>query len=501
MKIIAIGGLVAALLLSSLLYAQDEVPLGDIARKVGAEKADSQNSQPKTEDTNGPSSDVVAINHYRQTISSLLAQSKFDKLDALADSARSQKERFSGGDWKLFRFYELLESPHSSNNPVATDAEWEDHIARLQEWATLNPSSVTARIALAGSYAAYAWKARGNEFASKVTEDGWRLFRKRTELAKSTLQDTAELSTKCPHWYYLMLGIATSEGWDNTKTRALFEQSFSFEPEYYYSYQNYANYLLPKWNGDDGDSERFMDEISKRVGGEQGDMVYFEIGRGLDCGVCGDSEHLKRLNWQKMKRGYAATEERYGVSTPKMNAMAYAAVTFLDVLFAQTLFGQIGENWDPATWGNKENFDRIKTWTVSSHVFQVAPRAKAGPMPEELKALVSAANTNMDTTEGDEYALQARLKFGREYNNLFTECIRAAGEDFGGSFDLYLQIGKAGNVMEVRAWPQTKVSNCVLPAIPSTTFAEPPQSPYWVKFDMGLPPHPFAVKTLPQAQK
>jgi len=54
-------------------------------------------------------------------------------------------------------------------------------------------------------------KARGNEFASKVTEDGWRLFRKRTELAKSTLQDTAELSTKCPHWYYLMLGIATSE--------------------------------------------------------------------------------------------------------------------------------------------------------------------------------------------------------------------------------------------------------------------------------------------------
>jgi len=40
-----------------------------------------------------------------------------------------------------------------------------------------------------------------------------------------------------------------------------------------------------------------------------------------------------------------------------MNAMAYAAVTFLDVLFAQTLFGQIGEIGIRHV-GNKENFDR-----------------------------------------------------------------------------------------------------------------------------------------------
>lgn len=44
MKIIAMRALFAALLLSPLLYAQDEVPLGDVARKIRAEKSASQTS-------------------------------------------------------------------------------------------------------------------------------------------------------------------------------------------------------------------------------------------------------------------------------------------------------------------------------------------------------------------------------------------------------------------------------------------------------------------------
>ena len=495
MKLIIKSVFVAVLLLPSVFFAQDNVTLGDVARQISAEKAASQNAQPKT--SSSQNSDVAVINLYYQTISSLLAQSKFNELDALADSARYQKERFSGGGWKLYTFYEFTDKPFASNNSPVTDADWEDHIARLQEWVSLKPSSVTARIALAASYRNYAWKARGNEFADKVTEEGWRLFQKRTALEKFTLQNAAKLSTKCPHWYYLMIGIATAEGWDNTKTRALLEESISLEPEYYYSYQAYANYLLPKWHGEEGDSERFVDEISERIGGESGDMMYYEIARDMDCSVCGDSEHLQRMSWQKIKRGYAATEQRYGVSTLKMNQMAYGAVRLWDVSFAQTLFARIGENWNWGTWGTKENFDKTKAWAFSSNVVQTAPRADAGPMPGELQRIASVANGHADSAEGAEYTLQSRLKFGREYSNRFLECIHAAGEDFGGSFDLYLQIGKTGNVMEVRAWPQTKVSDCVLPAIPSTTFGEPPQPSYWVKFDMSLPRKAFGIKAAP----
>src|SRR5208282_5073565 len=55
-----------------------------------------------------PEEDVAA---YYQKTQSLLGQSRFDQLDALADSARSEKQRFPGGGWKLFAFYDSLENP------------------------------------------------------------------------------------------------------------------------------------------------------------------------------------------------------------------------------------------------------------------------------------------------------------------------------------------------------------------------------------------------------
>jgi Tol biopolymer transport system component len=70
MKIIATGGIVATLLLSSFFYAQDGASLGDIARKIRAEKSASQTSgsasqSPKQEDgQNADSAQSGAIGNF-----------------------------------------------------------------------------------------------------------------------------------------------------------------------------------------------------------------------------------------------------------------------------------------------------------------------------------------------------------------------------------------------------------------------------------------------------
>lgn len=447
---------------------------------------------------NDAGSDFAVLDQHADAVSSLFAQRKFDELDEMADSERSGKERFPGGGWKLYTFYMSLEYPVASNGSI-TDTDWEDHIARLQEWVTLHPASVTARIALAGSYLNYAWRARGDDYADKVTEEGWRLFHQRIALADAALQDAAKLPTKCPHWYYHMLWIAIAEDWDNERTRALLEESYSFEPYYYYSYQAYVTYLLPKWDGEDGDSERFIDEISKRIGGEEGDMIYFEVATDLIRNSGSDTNYVERISWPRIMRGYAANEERYGVSTLKMNVMAYTALAFCDTSSALDLFARIGEKWNKSVWRTKENFDKSRAAAIASPVIRMAPKVTAGPKPAELKSIASVANANTDTPEGSKYVFEAHLKFIRVNNSLYMECLRGAGEDLGGgSFDYYVLIGKAGNVMEVRDWPQTKVSECMLPALSAATFAVPPQSPYWVKFEMALPLHPFGVQATTQ---
>ena len=73
--------------------------------------------------------------------------------------------------------------------------------------------------------------------------------------AFTTLSEDADLDQKCPHWYFVMLEIARDQGWDKQLTRSLFERAIALEPAYYHSYREYANDLLPKWNGERGEAE------------------------------------------------------------------------------------------------------------------------------------------------------------------------------------------------------------------------------------------------------
>src|SRR2546430_35407 len=104
---------------------------------------------------------------YLAHVSDLLKADKFKQLDRMADVARSTKARMPGGAWRLHVLYKpLTDLPKGS-----PDSDWEILLARLHRWTSKKPHSITARVALARAYVNYAWKARGNEFADKVTED------------------------------------------------------------------------------------------------------------------------------------------------------------------------------------------------------------------------------------------------------------------------------------------------------------------------------------------
>jgi len=92
--------------------------------------------------------DIHAVSDYQKTISNLLRAGKFKQLDCLADSARSHREMFSGGTWKLHTIYVALEDP-----PLhATPQDWKAHIGLLKQWVSAKPHSITVRGALAEAY-------------------------------------------------------------------------------------------------------------------------------------------------------------------------------------------------------------------------------------------------------------------------------------------------------------------------------------------------------------
>lgn len=328
--------------------------LADIAREARA-KRQSSTSRVITGASKVVSNDAEDMSVVR----SLMARDAFTDLDAEANRLRTSKSRAADGAWNLFVFYETAANPVAGDSAGST--EWSQHIAKLQKWVATSPQSVTARIALAEAYRLLGWKARGGGFANTVSEAGWQQFGNMSEKAFKTLAEADALPAKCPHWYFVMLELARDQGLRPDQTRKLFERAIAFEPAYYHYYREYAYNLLPKWNGEPGDAEKFADESYRRIGGTQGAFVYFEIATVLYC-MCSDGQAKPTLSWPVIQEGFAEIESHYGGTTLKLNRFAMLAFLYRDRDVARRVLERLNERWEPTVWRRLDTFNSARMW-------------------------------------------------------------------------------------------------------------------------------------------
>src|SRR3954466_3778550 len=349
------------------VVAQDS--LGDVARRIRASKgedtvspADKTAAKPRTLPT---TADLNAITillgekdeaAFGTRVRTQMEQENFLVLDSVAAAERLGRTRFPGGGWKLYAFYSAVETPKVK--PPATEAEWADTLDRLKRWVAQRPESITAKVALGYGYLNYAWQARGNGDAASVTLEGGRLMQERLNLAEKQLQGG---EGKCPEWYYVMLQIGRLKGWAAEDLAALLQRASAYEPEFYYSYQEVARGLMPKWRGKEGDVEKFAEDSANKAGGKAGDILYWQITQSM----IGDRDLgniLQHLSWSRAMVGYQALVAQYGVTSAGQNQLTQMAARFGDYMVTDETMTQIGDRWDPGTWGTKEYFDKVKTW-------------------------------------------------------------------------------------------------------------------------------------------
>jgi hypothetical protein len=290
-------------------------------------------------------------------------------LDSVAERLRSQRLRIQGGGWQLRLFYATV-SP--AGPMTAEDAAWETQIARLQEWAQHQPTSPTPRIALANAYLTYAWKARGNGFSNTVTQEGWKLFGTRVQQARAALEDAAKISSNDPEWYRAMQTVALAQGWNRTQVDTLVDAALNTEPGYFYFARAEANYLLPKWYGQPGDTEAFAEKVADRISGTEGDATYFLIAATVNC--CRKTQ-APTMSWARVRQGYFALEQLYGTNNYQRNAIAFLALRAGDQQTAQQAFAKIGNDWDQTVWFSKVRFDASRTGKALGNVQPVQPDA------------------------------------------------------------------------------------------------------------------------------
>jgi Domain of unknown function (DUF4034) len=413
------------------------------------------------------SNDIEALASYQAAMAHLLEQEKFADLDCIADSAR--KEKFPGGFWKIHILYAGIDKPQLHG----TEEDWQTLLVRLQRWVSARPKSITARVALAGAYLGYGWQARGDGFADTVSRTGWQLFEERLQKAKSILDEASSLPTKCPEWYLTMMLVARGQSWEKERVHDLFLKAIGFEPGYYYYYRAYAFSISPRWGGEEGESERFAQESADRLGGTQGDILYFQIASNMICRCVDDENTLKRLSWPRIQKGYSELEKQSGNSLTNMNLLLYLAIKEADAIVADKLFQQVGDNNDEKVW-NRKYFEQCKKWA-----------ADAAPAAVAEKLIDDAVVSNAQTSEGNKYAAGVANKL----DIVLQDCSQAVKDD-SVAFYLRIRIEQNGALGGMTASAASPTLTCVYQKLAewlftkATPFSPPPHPAYWLQFQI-----------------
>jgi hypothetical protein len=418
-----------------------------------------------------PATDVNALEAYDNAIAKLLKEKKFAQLDCLADKTRAEKSRFSGGTWKLVEIYSGIEEPRPGH---PTEEDWREHLALVEEWSSSNPKSITARIALAESYVDYGWAARGDGYSDSVSDSGWKLLAERMQKANNILQEASTLPTKCPEWYLAMLDVAQGQSWPLDQITAVFEQAARFEPAFQSYYRNYAHQLLPKWSGQEGDAARFAERAANKMGGEEGDILYFQIGAKIVC-ACQDPEGTY-FSWPRLQKGFAALEKEYGSSLMNTNSFGMMAVKFQDWVAAEPAFQRIGDNWSPAVWITEQ-------WFRSNQTIA----ARTADAQARSRAIQKEAESNVSAPEWESY----RKGFDEKFAAMERSCLDQSKNEFQAqddatSFDFYINIGKEGGADDGWGTHPTPMMQCLMKSLYDShmrkekPFPAPPKAPYWV---------------------
>lgn len=471
------GVLLAMVLALSGVKVAAQSSLGDVARRIRAAKGEDTSSPaektaaartlPTTDDLNAiavllAEKDETA---FSTRVRTQMEQENFLVLDSVAAAERAGRTRFPGGGWRLYAFYSAVESP--KEKPPLTEAEWADTLDRLKRWAAQRPESATARVALGYAYLNYALQARGYGDAASVTPEGGRLMHERLKLAETELQ---RAEGKCPEWYYVMLQIGRLSGWEAEDLTAFLQRAISYEPEFYYSYQEVARGLMPKWRGKEGDVEKFAEESANKVGGKAGDILYWQITQSL----MGDRDlgnMVQHLSWSRAMVGYQALVAQYGVTSAGQNQLAQMAARFGDYMVTDETMTQIGDHWDPGTWGTKDYFDKVKMWARDSAV----------PFRKIMDAYKAVA-ANVATLEGQKYDSVIAQEFSSRYLRAVKDCSATASGP--APTLLILQVSKSGSVQQMLVVPETASDTCLRPKLAKAAFTPPPKPEYWVRVSL-----------------
>ncbi len=288
-----------------------------------------------------------------------LYKERFDELESMADLLRKDGGDFDGGESKVRHFYAKASFTTYIESLVGNQPQ-----ARLDNWRKALAKSKTPLLAASQYHIQQAWKARGTGFAGGITEEGWMAFRDNMEKSRDLLAEAEKLPGNDPDLYAQQIEVAKCLSWPREETDKIVEKLLKNSPHYYPAHQAMAEYLLPRWHGEEGDMEAYAAKVADTIGGDEGAKVYARIASRVSRYY--PSIHFFRVTkfeYPRIRQGLAAILKEQPESAEHLNEACFFAVLNVDFETARTHFStleKLGDPWTARLWGLESQYSASK---------------------------------------------------------------------------------------------------------------------------------------------
>jgi membrane associated rhomboid family serine protease len=238
----------------------------------------------------------------------------------------------------------------------------EELLGRTSDWRRAVRGSVHAELAEADIFNAWAWSVRGHGSANSVTQQGWALFRHRSEMAAAGLQEVAQLAKSQPEWYADSISVGLDLDRKPEALRELFDAGANVAADYLPLHRAMLRVLQPRWKGSYEKVDNFIRDQS--IMHDDDRLMYARL-----YWVFADLEQDDRAiftdglaEWRIMRLGFEGLAQRYPRSDAVVNAFARFSCAAQDAEQYRKLRPQLDKRPSASVWSKDTTMASCDQW-------------------------------------------------------------------------------------------------------------------------------------------
>jgi len=216
------------------------------------------------------------------------------------------------------------------------------------------PDSIYPSLLKSQFWIEFAWDARGNGYASSVSQEGWKLFRERLTKAEKILIENKNKASTSPAWYLLRYIPLFHLDHPQKEKDKFYSEAFKKHKGFLRLYILRRNQLRPRWGGSWAKVDEFINWAAENTKEIEGAGMYARLYFGVYTNLRKNESLYKNTlaDWDKLKSGLTDLISLYPESKFHKNIFALMACEASDKSSYHEIRSKISsdERW---TWSKK----------------------------------------------------------------------------------------------------------------------------------------------------